>query len=149
MGLRPTHLGYAYQDLLTAFSFVDLMLGRTTAVTVDTKAFTGDLFDDVTSELTDGGRHRLQIKHSAHARALTAESFTTGRRGLHLGAIVASVAEELRTHPGTRHRIVLRDTEPQGANLLAVLSRVDAGAEPGPALQGLSSIRLRSMPRPC
>jgi hypothetical protein len=53
-GLRPTHLGYAYQDLLTAFSLVDLMLGRTMKVSVDTKAFTDDLFDDVTSEFNGG-----------------------------------------------------------------------------------------------
>jgi hypothetical protein len=90
MGLRPTHLGYAYQDLLTALRLVDLMLGRATTVIVDTKAFKGDRFDDVTSVWATGGRQRLQIKHTAHERELTSASFTGDRRGLQLDEIVTS-----------------------------------------------------------
>ena len=143
MGLRPTHLGYAYQDLLTALALVDLMLGLATAVVVDTKAFKGDLFDDITSELSTSGRRRLQIKHSADPPTLTADSFTTSRRGLHLTAIIASVGEDLRDHPGTSYRVVLRDMEPQEPDLSAVLTPVEASADPGPVLHGLTSTRLR------
>ncbi|MEV4158618.1 hypothetical protein [Nonomuraea dietziae] len=42
MGLRPTHLGYAYQDLLTALSLVNLAVRRANSVLVDRKMFTGD-----------------------------------------------------------------------------------------------------------
>jgi hypothetical protein len=121
MGLRPTHLGYAYQDLLTALRLVDLMLGRATTVIVDTKAFKGDRFDDVTSVWATGGRQRLQIKHTAHERELTSASFTGDRRGLQLDEIVTSIDKDLRDHPGTSYRIVLRDREPQEPDLSTVL----------------------------
>ena len=48
MNLRATHHGYAYQDLITGIALVDLMLGTAESVTVDTKGFTGDRFDDLT-----------------------------------------------------------------------------------------------------
>ena len=50
MSLRPAHLGYAYQDLLTAIRLVDVALGRAPKVTVDTKLFGEDRFDDITTE---------------------------------------------------------------------------------------------------
>jgi len=143
MGLRPTHLGYAYQDLLTALCLVDLMLGQATTVVVDTKAFKGDLFDDVTSERGSGGRQRLQIKHTTHERQLTSGSFTGDRRGLQLDEIITSIDKDLHDHPGTSYRIVLRDKEPQEPDLTAVLMPVDPGADPGPVLYGLTSTRMR------
>ncbi|GAA2665013.1 hypothetical protein [Nonomuraea recticatena] len=42
MGLRPTRLGYAYQDLFTALRLVDLAVGRANSVPVDRNMFTGD-----------------------------------------------------------------------------------------------------------
>jgi hypothetical protein len=146
MGLRPTHLGYAYQDLLTALRLVDLMLGRATTVIVDTKAFKGDLFDDVTSEWGFGDRQRLQIKHTANERQLTSDSFMGDRRGLQLDEIVTSIDKDLRDHPGTSYRIVLRDTEPQEPDLTAVLMRVAPSTDPGPVLHGLTSTRMRFDP---
>src|SRR3954451_15132464 len=143
MGLRPTHLGYAYQDLLTALCLVDLMLGQATTVVVDTKAFKGDLFDDVTLEGGSGGRQRLQIKHTTHERQLTSGSFTGDRRGLQLDEIVTSIDKDLQDHPGTSYRIVLRDKEPQEPDLTAVLMPVDPGADPGPVLYGLTSTLMR------
>ena len=48
MNLRPTHHGYAYQDVLTGNAFVDLLLGVAVSVKVDLKDFDGDRFDDIT-----------------------------------------------------------------------------------------------------
>ncbi|KOX42417.1 AAA family ATPase [Streptomyces sp. NRRL F-7442] len=143
MGLRPTHLGYAYQDLLTALRLVDLAVGRAKSVLVDTKLFTGDRFDDITCEWSTGSRERLQIKHTDHDRALSLESFTKDTRGLRLDLLLASMKESLTSHPGALHRLVVRDTEPEDPELTRVLRPVHTSADPGPALHGLSSKRFR------
>lgn len=82
MNLRATHLGYAYQDLLTAIRLVDVALGRAETVVVDAKEFDGDRFDDVTTTWSGGRRERIQIKHTDDERPLSIGSFTTDRRGL-------------------------------------------------------------------
>ena len=143
MGLRPTHLGYGYQDLLTAIRLVDVVLGRATTVVVDTKMFKGDLFDDLTSTWRTGGRERLQIKHTVHEQELTLDSFTDDRRGLRLDKLVAAVDQDLHDHTDTSYRLVLRDTEPTDPDLTMVLVPVDPSTDPGPVLQGLSSTRMR------
>ncbi|MBT1094207.1 ATP-binding protein [Streptomyces sp. Tu102] len=143
MGLRPTHLGYAYQDLLTALRLVDLAAGLARSVVVDTKMFPGDRFDDITCEWSAGSRDRLQIKHTDHKRALSAESFTKDTRGLRLDLLFACVERGLAAHPGTLHRLVVRDTQPDDPELTRVLGPLSAGTDPGPALHGLSSKRFR------
>jgi hypothetical protein len=143
MGLRPTHLGYAYQDLLTALRLVDLAVGHARSVVVDTKMFAGDRFDDITCEWGTGGRERLQIKHTDHDRALSVESFTKDIRGLRLDLLFSSIDRDLTSHPGTSHRLVVRDTEPDDPDLARVLRPVSASTDPGPALHGLSSRRFR------
>ncbi|MFE4334457.1 AAA family ATPase [Streptomyces sp. NPDC056831] len=143
MGLRPTHLGYAYQDLLTALRLVDLAVGRAKSVLVDTKMFTGDRFDDITCEWGTGSRERLQIKHTDHDRALSLESFTKDNRGLRLDLLFSSIDHDLTSHPGASHRLVVRDTEPEDPDLTRVLRPVHASTDPGPALHGLGSKRFR------
>ncbi|WP_158715013.1 ATP-binding protein [Kitasatospora phosalacinea] len=143
MGLRPTHLGYAYQDLLTAIRLVDVVLGRATSVIVDTKLFDDDRFDDVTCEWRTGTRERLQIKHTDRDRELEAKSFTNDRRGLRLDLLVTAVDQDVRRHPDTSYRVVLRDTEPHDPTLAAVLKPMDASIDPGPAVPGLGSTRFR------
>ncbi|WP_143669109.1 ATP-binding protein [Streptomyces sp. wa1063] len=143
MGLRPTHLGYAYQDLLTALRLVDLAVGRAKSVLVDTKMFTGDRFDDITCVWGTGSRERLQIKHTDHDRALSVESFTKDNRGLRLDLLFSSMDHGLTPHPGASHRLVVRDTEPEDPLLTQVLRPVGASTDPGPALHGLSSKRFR------
>ncbi|MFJ3692143.1 AAA family ATPase [[Kitasatospora] papulosa] len=143
MGLRPTHLGYAYQDLLTALRLVDLAVGRARSVTVDTKMFAGDRFDDITCEWGTGSRERLQIKHTDHDRALSAESFIKDSRGLRLDLLFSSIDRDLTSQPATSHRLVVRDTEPDKPDLMRVLQPVSSGIDPGPALHGLGSKRFR------
>lgn len=143
MGLRPTHLGYAYQDLLTALRLVDLVVGRTTSVLVDTKLFTRDRFDDITCEWGTSNRERLQIKHTDHDRALSLESFTKDSRGLRLDLLFSSMEHDLTSHPGASHRLAVRDTEPEDPELTRVLRPVHTNADPGPALHGLNSKRFR------
>ncbi|MEU6934782.1 AAA family ATPase [Streptomyces sp. NPDC046374] len=143
MDLRPTHLGYAYQDLLTALRLVDLAVGRARSVLVDTKMFAGDRFDDITCDWADGGRERLQIKHTDHDRALSLKSFTEDKRGLRLDLLFSSVSSGLASHPGTSHRVVVRDTDPDDPGLSQVLQPLPAGDDPGPALRGLNGRRLR------
>ncbi|WP_423834346.1 AAA family ATPase [Streptomyces manipurensis] len=146
MDLRPTHLGYAYQDLLTALRLVDLTVGRARSVLVDTKMFAGDRFDDITCEWADGSRERLQIKHTTHDRTLSLKSFTKDQRGLQLDLLFASVSQDLQTDPRTSHRLVVRDTEPDDPDLSQVLQPLSGSSDPGPALLGLSSRRFRFSP---
>lgn len=143
MGLRPTHLGYGYQDLLTAIRLVDVVLGRATTVVVDTKMFEGDRFDDLTSAWRTGGRERLQIKHTADERDLSPKDFRSDRRGLRLDKVVTSVVQDLRDHTDSTYRLVLRDMQPNDPDLTAVLVPADATTDPGPVLHGLSSTRMR------
>ncbi|MGW7580931.1 AAA family ATPase [Kitasatospora sp. NPDC054768] len=143
MGLRPTHLGYAYQDLLTAITLVDVVLGRATSVIVDTKVFRGDRFDDVTSTWRSGGRQRLQIKHTGHDRELTAKSFTSDHRGLRLDLLIAALDQDVRRSPDTTYRIALRDTDPKDPVLTSALRPVRTSDDPGPAVPGLHSTRYR------
>ncbi|MFE9132150.1 AAA family ATPase [Streptomyces sp. NPDC007148] len=143
MGLRPTHLGYAYQDLLTALRLVDLAVGRAKSVLVDTKLFTKDRFDDITCEWSTGSRERLQIKHTDHDRALSVESFTKDSRSLRLDLLFSSMDHDLTSSPGASHRLVVRDREPEDPDLTRVLRPVSASTDPGPALHGLSSKRFR------
>ncbi|WP_416965048.1 AAA family ATPase [Streptomyces sp. Agncl-13] len=143
MGLRPTHLGYAYQDLLTALRLVDLAVGHARSVVVDTKMFAGDRFDDITCEWGTGSRERLQIKHTDHDRALSVESFSRDNRGLRLDLLFASIDRDLASQPAVSHRLVVRDTEPDDPDLTRVLRPVGTGSDPGPALHGLSSKRFR------
>ncbi|RJQ92768.1 ATP-binding protein [Amycolatopsis panacis] len=144
MGLRPTHLGYAYQDLLTAIRLVDVMLGLAPTVIVDTKSHKGDRFDDITCEWAVGGRQRIQIKHTSHdARALTTKTFSEDGRSLQLGAIITSAWEDLQQHPETTYRIVLRDVSPEEDELTTVLRRCRPGEDPGPVMHGVASTRMR------
>ncbi|MFJ8955269.1 AAA family ATPase [Streptomyces sp. NPDC102381] len=143
MGLRPTHLGYAYQDLLTALRLVDLAVGRAESVLVDTKLFTGDRFDDITCKWTTGAPERLQIKHTDHDRALSVESFTKDSRGLRLDLLFHSMGHSLTALPGASHRLVVRDTVPEDPDLTKVLQPISTSTDPGPALHGLSSRRFR------
>ncbi|MFJ9154298.1 AAA family ATPase [Streptomyces sp. NPDC102270] len=142
MGLRPTHLGYAYQDLLTALRLVDLAVGHARSVVVDTKMFAGDRFDDITCEWGTGRRERLQIKHTDHDRALSAKSFIKDSRGLRLDLLFSSIDRDLTSQPATSHRLVVRDTEPDEPDLMRVLRPVSSSSDPGPALYGLSSKRF-------
>jgi hypothetical protein len=78
MDLRATHHGYAYQDLITGIALVDLMLGTAVGITVDTKGFTGDRFDDLNIIYRAGQRVRIQIKHTTQDRELAKDTFTEG-----------------------------------------------------------------------
>ena len=70
MNLRATHHGYAYQDLITGIALVDLMLGTAESVTVDTKGFTGDRFDDLTIGYRTGRRNPAPDERAAIVAAL-------------------------------------------------------------------------------
>lgn len=147
MSLRPTHLGYAYQDLLTAVRLVDVALGLASSVVVDTKVRKGDMFDDITCMWVEGGRQRIQIKHTSHDdRALTTDTFSGTGRSLRLDSVISSAWQDLQEFPNTSYRIVLRDVQPQEPELAAVLRRCDPATDPGPALRGISSTRLRFDP---
>ena len=84
MSLGPTHHGYFYQDLVTAVALVDLLLGTAETITVDTKGFESDRFDDVNITYSDKTRVRLQIKHTTTDRQLSKETFSQDGRNLKL-----------------------------------------------------------------
>ena len=61
--LKPAHAGYIFQDAITAYCLLNLVLGKYDKVTVDSKKVEDDRFDDL--ELTkDGKKTRIQIKSS-------------------------------------------------------------------------------------
>jgi hypothetical protein len=100
MNLRATHHGYAYQDLITGIALVDLMLGTADTVTVDTKGFTGDRFDDLTIAYRTGRRVRIQIKHTSQDRGLSKESFSADGRSLRLDLLFRALLSDLDQYPG-------------------------------------------------
>ncbi|MFF7591091.1 NACHT domain-containing protein [Kitasatospora purpeofusca] len=122
---------------------MDLAVGHARSVLVDTKMFSGDRFDDITCEWSDGSRERLQIKHTDHDRALSVESFTKDTRSLRLDLLFSSIGHDLDASPGTSHRLVVRDSDPDDADLTKVLRPVSTSADPGPALHSLTSRRFR------
>lgn len=79
MGLRSTHLSYAYQNLLTALPLMDLAVGH--AGDRGHEDVRRGPVDDITCEWGTGSHERLQIKHTDHDRALSAESFIKDSRG--------------------------------------------------------------------
>lgn len=145
MSLRPTHRGYAYQDLLTGIALVDLMIGAAESVVVDTKGFVADRFDDLTIVYRGGRRARLQIKHTSLDRELSEESFTGDGRSLRVDRLFDAVLEDLAQHPETEYRVVVRDGDPD-ADLRAVLRLVGSDEDPGDPLPGVLTRRYRFDP---
>ncbi|WP_280334287.1 ATP-binding protein [Nocardia wallacei] len=145
MNLRVTHQGYAYQDLITGIALVDLMLGTAVAVTVDTKGFEGDRFDDLNIVYRAGRRVRIQIKHTAQDRELSKDTFSADRRSLKLDRLFDSLLHDLAQEPGTTYRVVVRDNSPD-KDLAEVLKTVDPVSDPGDPLPGVITRRFRFDP---
>ncbi|MEW1974444.1 ATP-binding protein [Microbacterium profundi] len=145
MNLRPTHHGYAYQDIVTGNAFVELLLGTAASIRVDLKDFDGDLFDDVTIAYIDGRRVRLQIKHTTTDRELSQSTFTADGRGLRLDLVLRSLLADLHANPDTTYRIVVRDGRPDN-KLADVLVAVDPSEDPGDPLPGITTQRYRFAP---
>lgn len=141
MGLRPTHLGYAYQDLFTAIRLVDVALGLASTVTVDTKLYDKDRFDDLTTEWLTGKRDRLQIKHSEREKDLAKSTFTADKRDLRLDVLVRAISVDAVGHPGTEYRILLRDDLPQD-RAQAYRTERRSRSCPAPAEQHPTAVRL-------
>jgi len=145
MNLRATHYGYAYQDLITGIALVDLILGTAVSITVDTKGFPGDRFDDLTIIYSTGQRVRIQIKHTALNRELSKDSFSGDGRSLRLDLLYNALLSDLREHPGTAYRLIVRDGNPDG-DLSAVLKPVNAINDPGDPLPGVATRRFKFDP---
>ncbi|WP_100443950.1 NACHT domain-containing protein [Glycomyces xiaoerkulensis] len=146
MSLRATHRGYAYQDLVTGIALVDLMLGTASTVTVDTKGFDDDRFDDLTILSRTGRRTRLQVKHTADDRELTKATFSGDRRSLRLDRVFTSALKDLADHPQTTYRIVVRDGRPDG-DLAKVLRPITDAKDPGDPFPGFTTTRYRFDPQ--
>lgn len=142
MSLRPTHQGYAYQDVVTGIALVDLMLGAADRITVDTKGFEGDRFDDLTIEHRTKKRIRIQVKHTAVDRELAKSSFSGDRRSLRLDRIFSSVLDDLEEYPDTTYRVVVRDGDPD-TDLAEVLKPIGRHEDPGDPLPGVGTRRFR------
>jgi hypothetical protein len=145
MSLGPTHHGYFYQDLVTAVALVDLVLGVAETITVDTKGFDTDRFDDVNITYADKTRHRLQIKHTTTDRQLSRETFSQDGRNLKLNKVLDSLLKDLATSPGTTYRIVVRDQEPDDL-LAVVLLPFDPSDRPADPLPGITTAKYRFDP---
>ncbi|MDX8031747.1 ATP-binding protein [Lentzea sp. BCCO 10_0856] len=145
MDLRSTHHGYAYQDLITGIALVDLVLGTTESLAVDTKGFEGDRFDDLTIGYQTGKRVRIQIKHTTQDRELSKDSFSADGRSLRIDLLFTSLLSDLGRHPGTEYRVVVRDGRPD-VQLAEVLEPTNAANDPGDPLPGLSTVRFKFNP---
>lgn len=145
MNLRATHYGYAYQDLITGIALVDLVLGTAEHITVDTKGFTGDRFDDLTIGYRTGRRVRIQIKHTTLDRELSKDSFSGDRRSLRLDLLFGALLSDLEQHSGTTYRVIVRDGNPDD-DLAVVLKPVDAAGDPGDPLPGVATRRFKFNP---
>ncbi|MFB9831143.1 AAA family ATPase [Actinoallomurus acaciae] len=145
MDLRATHYGYAYQDLITGIALVDLMLGTAGKITVDTKGFPGDRFDDLTISYKTGRRVRIQIKHTSLDRKLSKDSFSGNRRSLRLDLLYGDLLCDLEQHPGTTYRVIVRDGDPD-EDLAAVLKAINAAYDPGDPLPGVATRRFKFDP---
>jgi hypothetical protein len=146
MNLRVTHQGYAYQDLITGIALVDLMLGTADRVTVDTKGFPGDRFDDLNITYRSGRRVRIQIKHTTQDRELAKATFSADGRNLKLDKLFDSLLRDLAEDPRTTYRIIVRDGGPD-EDLAKVLKPVDAADDPGDPLLGVITRRFRFDPQ--
>jgi adenylate kinase family enzyme len=145
MSLGPTHHGYLYQDLITGIALVDLLLGTAENITVDTKGFDGDRFDDLNIAYTGAKRVRVQIKHTTADRALSKDTFSADGRNLKLNKLLDSLLHDLATSPGTTYRIVVRDKKPDD-DLGVVLKPVDPTSRPGDPLPGVTTSKYRFEP---
>jgi hypothetical protein len=146
MNLRETHRGYAYQDLITGIALVDLLLGTARTITVDTKGFPGDLFDDLTISYRAGRRVRVQIKHTSQDRQLSKNSFSAMGRSLRLDLLFGALLADLDQYPGTTYRVLVRDGSPDDG-LAAVLKPIDSAHDPGDPLPGVTSRRFKFDPQ--
>lgn len=146
MNLRVTHQGYAYQDLITGIALVDLMLGTADRVTVDTKGFPGDRFDDLNITYRSGRRVRIQIKHTTQDRELSKATFSADGRNLKLDKLFNSLLRDLAEDPRTTYRIIVRDGGPD-EDLAKVLKPLDAADDPGDPLLGVTTRRFRFDPQ--
>ncbi|RKS04930.1 NACHT domain-containing protein [Nocardiopsis sp. Huas11] len=145
MSLGPTHHGYFYQDLITAVALVDLLLGTAETITVDTKGFEADRFDDVNITYAGEVRLRLQIKHTTTDRKLSKETFSQDGRSLKLSKVFSSLLEDLAKFPETTYRIVVRDQEPDDS-LAVVLKPVDPADRVADPLPGITTAKYRFDP---
>lgn len=146
--LEAAHRGYAYQDLLIATRLADVLLGEIVTAIIDKKLVRGDLFDDLTTINLNGSRERIQIKDLGTVTPLAISNFTTQQRNLKLDAVVASAVAD-RDGPGAQtvlngYRILLRDARPTDPLLLIVLR--PAANDPGPFVDGMTTVRLRFDP---
>jgi len=145
--LTAAHRGYEYQDLLSAYRLVDLLLGKIAQVHIDEKLFADDRFDDLTTVAPDGRRERTQFKHTEiQDHRLNLATFTTERRDLRLDSLIGSVLTD-RFGPGQGatsflYRIVLRDASPIDLDLTDVLEPIKE-SDPGPFIAGTATQRLR------
>jgi hypothetical protein len=146
MNLRATHHGYAYQDLITGIALVDLMLGTADTVTVDTKGFKGDRFDDLTIAYRTGRRVRIQIKHTSQDRELSKDSFSADKRSLRLDLLFRALLSDLDQYPASMYRILVRDGSPDN-DLAAVLKPIDPAHDPGDPLLGVATRRFKFDPQ--
>ena len=82
--LKPAHAGYIFQDTITAYCLLNLVLGKYDQVTVDSKKVEDDRFDDL--ELTKGDRKtRIQIKSSLDGKKpISHTNFTYKNDGYNL-----------------------------------------------------------------
>jgi hypothetical protein len=144
--LTAAHVGYEYQDLLTAIRLVDVVLGTVLDVHVDEKLVDRDRFDDLTTIDIEGSRVRSQFKHTENDdRPLTLATFTNDGRGLRLDRLISCMLADrvgaASGAPSSTFRVVLRDQPPDDSRLTGLL--IPALPDPGPFVDHMETARYR------
>lgn len=91
-GRKPNacHEGYQYQDLLTAFVLADVLMARDGTVTVESKAYAGDKFDDIIFSRPGKPVRRFQIKWVVDENTFFAPKLIrTSQRNLRIDHLLA------------------------------------------------------------
>src|SRR5208282_110458 len=139
--LQPTHRGYRYQDIATAYVLVESLLRRYDLITVDRKQVQDDRLDDL--EIRDSSRRvRRQFKSSENPdRRLSVADFATDSSKLRMDRLVRSFVLS-GTDAATEYRLCATWSAPDDPALGALLSPADNA----PTIAGSSSKGFRLVP---
>ncbi|HKI32085.1 MAG TPA: ATP-binding protein [Gemmataceae bacterium] len=123
--LADAHHGYAYQDAATAFVFLWALYEGADGVVADSKAYPGDLFDDITIRI-DGRVLRRQYKWAADAATtFSEEHLRTTKSDLRIDHLVRAF-HLADGHPADEYRICATWKSPTDPAVTQLLEPSDA-----------------------
>ncbi|MHC4543181.1 MAG: ATP-binding protein [Planctomycetota bacterium] len=144
MALGPAHKGYMYQDVVTAYFFAKGLVQHIDSITVDSKTYPKDVFDDLT--IRTGSRVvRRQFKYSSSvSRTLEEQDFTTERSSLRIDDVVRC-HRFAKESPASEYRICVRWGTPTDEVFEQLLEPLDGEASFTPFLCKLFKLKANQI----